>query len=93
MNCNCNGVCKGKCYYSKPSLTSPFPISSFKPFSTYCSIHKIDITDLGYCPECAPKKLSQGWFCPNCKKTHSPYVNTCPEQNIIDFEKHPNYGF
>lgn len=20
----------------------------------------------------------QGWYCPNCTKTHSPYINTCP---------------
>lgn len=24
------------------------------------------------------KTILDGWYCPNCSKTHSPYINTCP---------------
>jgi hypothetical protein len=26
--------------------------------------------------------MAMGWFCPNCEKTHSPYVSTCPLQTL-----------
>lgn len=103
--CNCSGACKSGKGCSGGSISStydpynwlhrnpvPCTVVTTTPFITItcCTCGRMGDARKT-CETCFPSP--KGWMCPNCKKTHSPYINTCPDQiKPLDFKDHSGYG-